>query len=175
LIGATDDQGSGVQLDRLIKTHARELLTTDPCNRDRLAKLVREALEEPVLREVWNAVVCVLARLEPPDVIDTSTLSDAEHQPPLTGRLHFDRDTSTVTLDGKKFASLDPVAFRILEAIWAIRKEKGTVVSSKELRAFPGLQGKHITRELGKLPGELQAIIKSSPGAGRWIELPEKQ
>jgi hypothetical protein len=61
-----ESERAGLQLDRLLKEHARVLLTTDPADRGRLAELVRDAVEEPALRKgVWFGVLCVLARALP--------------------------------------------------------------------------------------------------------------
>jgi hypothetical protein len=90
-------------------------------------------------------------------------------QNPIKELLLFDRDTLTVTLDGRAYPGLDPTAFSILEAIW---KKRGKPVSSSDLLKEPGLKAKNLFRELKKLPEGLQAIIQGDTGSGRWICLP---
>jgi hypothetical protein len=88
---------------------------------------------------------------------------------PQQDRLTLDQGTLTITLDGETFAGVDPTAFRLFEAI---NKGKAVPVSGRELRRLPAMSGKNVSRELEKLPANLQSVIRTKPGSGRWIELP---
>jgi hypothetical protein len=87
-------------------------------------------------------------------------------------RMYFDDFTNTITLDLAPFSNLDPVSYSIFKGLFSLHVEKRNVVSQAELQRLPGLKGKSIGRELKKLPKELLALVKSKPGAGRWIDLP---
>jgi hypothetical protein len=86
-------------------------------------------------------------------------------------RLVIDLETNTLTLDGVPFTGLDPTGLRIVSWLW---EAKG-IVSSKDLcENVPGCGSgeKTVRRHLGKLPREIQALVKPRPGAGRYLELP---
>jgi hypothetical protein len=84
-------------------------------------------------------------------------------------RLILDQQSKTITLNGTPYPEIDPVAFRLFEAIWKADPQR---VSSKKLFIIPGLYGKNVTRELRKLPEDLRDLVKSAGGSGYWIELP---
>jgi len=87
-------------------------------------------------------------------------------------RVSFDDSSHTITLDQFKYENLDPVSYKVFKGIYKLHGEKGREISETELRRLPGLKGKTIARELRKLPMELQDLVGSKPGAGRWIDLP---
>jgi hypothetical protein len=74
------------------------------------------------------------------DPADARTAAAAE-------RLRLDAETFTVTMDGLCFSNLDPTAFRALEVLWSLFREKRRPISSRELCEEPGLTGKNLRRE----------------------------
>jgi hypothetical protein len=87
-------------------------------------------------------------------------------------RLSFHNDTYSVDLDGRRYEVTDPIPFHILNAL-ADAPPPG--LTQTDLQKLPGLRGKNIRRELAKLPPALSALIRSAPGRGRWLQLPDSQ
>jgi hypothetical protein len=112
-----------------------------------------------------------------------------------TDRLIIDLSTCSLMLDGQRFTDFEPLALTILKYL---QDNPGRPVTSKEMKQkIPGCKGheRRISRILEKLEKQLNhsceetkhrgqgqlvrsktppiQLIKSKPGAGRWLSLPE--
>jgi hypothetical protein len=104
-------------------------------------------------------------------------LKDAGHAPPPQvsgGRLFFDAETCTVTLDGTKHHVDDAVVFHVFKTI---ADGEGELVTSDDIHA--AVKGAHALawRILARLPKLLKATIRSKRGhgGGYWLVLPGKE
>jgi hypothetical protein len=137
--------------------------------REASAKLQAWADKQPFGRMRHRPPAAALAALA--SAIDQVRIATPPATEPAE-RLRFDPETVTVLLDGRPFEKLDPTAFRALEALWRLFREKRRPISSRELRKEAGLAGKNLRREFAKLPTRLRRIVCSRDGAGRWVKLP---
>jgi hypothetical protein len=87
-------------------------------------------------------------------------------------RVSLDAATRAVTLDGEVFNDVPEAGFACLQAVTRayLKGDSLPVVLSK----LPGLEGKHIDRELKRLPQKLRDLIHGQQGAGSWLSLPPK-
>jgi hypothetical protein len=127
-----------------------------------------KGLSTPWTPELVKQVVLdgldAFASLTYPDL--TERIRDEHHRAlnrlsppgPNSSRLVFEDATLTVVLDQVRFSGLHPTPFHLFKAIHA---SGGRPVSSRTLLGLPGMQGKNIVRELGKLPAPLRSVIKS--------------
>jgi hypothetical protein len=121
------------------------------------------------LRQQFSDAVDKLTRL----IDHEATLRSGSNTPDLaeslSQRLTIDSQSATVTLDSRTFANLPRNAVRILEAL---DQADPRPLTGKELQKLPGLKGKRIDRELGKLPAPLRSIVQGATGRGYQIVLP---
>jgi hypothetical protein len=105
----------------------------------------------------------VLAELE----LDVNNAQGETHLPP--GRLQFDPDTHTITLDNTPFQGLHPKAFAVYKAIADARPQPITKAQIQgKVRACQG--DKIIRRLLKNLPEPLRETVHSGPD-GYWVNL----
>jgi hypothetical protein len=123
---------------------------------------------EQVHQLVRNLLECIGERLTRSVEAKTSGVATMPEKQQVGQRLTINLESNAVTLDGKHYASLDPGAVRILQAIHGA----GSTITSIELQAVRGCKGKRIDRYLRKLPAPLRQIVRSATGKGYWIELP---
>jgi hypothetical protein len=85
------------------------------------------------------------------------------------GRLRFDQDTYTITLDGRDFTDINPKAFLLYRAIW----QAGGPTTRQQLRLkVQGINNPKAVRGLvDTLPTALRKTVNSGP-PGFWLVLP---
>jgi hypothetical protein len=102
---------------------------------------------------------------------DRKNPSGGDSSPPTDGRLKFDDQTQTVTLDGKSYQIEHAKAYCIYKAIADACPAK---VTNKYIRArVPGLNGRNAVSQCeAKLPTALKRTIRTDTG-GKVLRLPK--
>jgi hypothetical protein len=131
---------------------------SNPCSKDlprRLAELLDGYNYERVLAELELDVNS--ARCESPMPTESP------------GRLQFDPDTQTITLDKTTFPDLPPKAFAVYQAIADARPQP--ITKAQIQRKVRGCQGDKVIRQLlNGLPEPLRETVQSGPD-GYWVNL----
>jgi hypothetical protein len=99
---------------------------------------------------------------------DPASLPLVDTRPP---RMHLDRATKVVTLDGKKFTINHPGAFEFYAALYDAEFRP---VRSETLRALPACKGRLDQLKSNHIPTGLRHTIGSQPGPNGcyWLQLP---
>jgi hypothetical protein len=104
------------------------------------------------------------------EIAAAAVLSVGRADPPAGGRLAFDDETLTVTLDGRKHKVDDPKAYHVYKAI--ARRDTSAITKTQVQSKVKGVAGqKTIPALIKSLPLALKQTVKVDT-RGYWHELP---